>query len=159
MATKDEARYRILVVDDNRDSAESLALLLKYMGHETHIALDGAQAVASAASVRPDVVLLDLGMPRVNGYDACRQIRAESWSQGMLLIAQTGWGQDEDRRRTEEAGFDGHLVKPIDPDALLALVASLSAVGPRPAGAGVGIVPGPSDVGPESPSARKTRPS
>jgi CheY-like chemotaxis protein len=153
------ARYRILVVDDNRDSAESLALLLKYMGHETHIALDGAQAVESAASVRPDVVLLDLGMPRVNGYDACRQIRAESWSQGMLLIAQTGWGQDEDRRRTEEAGFDGHLVKPIDPDALLALVASLSAVGPRPAGASVGMGPEPSDVGTGRPSARKTRSS
>ena len=120
------ARYSILVVDDNRDSAESLALLLKYMGHDTHVALDGAQAVQSAGSILPDVVLLDLGMPRISGFDVCRSIRAQSWAEGMILIAQTGWGQDEDRRRTEEAGFDGHLVKPIDPDALLRLVAALS---------------------------------
>jgi CheY-like chemotaxis protein len=125
-ATGQTVTYKFLVVDDNRDSAESLALLLKYMGHESHIALDGEQAVESAGTIRPDVVLLDLGMPRINGYDACRNIRAHAWAEGMILIAQTGWGQDEDRRRTEEAGFDGHLVKPIDPDALLRLVATLS---------------------------------
>jgi CheY-like chemotaxis protein len=125
-ATGQTASYKFLVVDDNRDSAESLALLLKYMGHETHIALDGEQAVESAGTLRPDVVLLDIGMPRINGYDACRSIRAHAWAEGMILIAQTGWGQDEDRRRTEEAGFDGHLVKPIDPDALLRLVAALA---------------------------------
>ena len=158
MASKDVKSYRILVVDDNRDSAESLALLLKYMGHDTHVALDGAQAVESASSVRPDVVLLDLGMPRINGYDACRRIRAEAWSRGMILIAQTGWGQDEDRRRTEEAGFDGHLVKPIDPDALLELVATLSAGGALSAGASTGIVPEPSSVRSDLPSVRKPRP-
>ena len=125
--TRTGRRYRILVVDDNRDSVESLALLLKLMGHETHTALDGEQAVEAASKIRPDVVLLDLGMPKMNGYDACRLIRAESWAKTMTLLAQTGWGQEEDRRRTEEAGFDGHLVKPVDPDALLSLIASLEA--------------------------------
>jgi CheY-like chemotaxis protein len=119
-------RYRMLVVDDNRDSAESLALLLKLTGHETHTALDGEAALAAAQATRPDVVLLDIGMPKLNGYDACRRIRSEPWGQGMILIAQTGWGQEDDRRRTEEAGFDGHVVKPVDPDDLMKMVARLS---------------------------------
>jgi len=119
-------RYRMLVVDDNRDSAESLALLLKLTGHETHTALDGEAALAAAQATRPDVVLLDIGMPKLNGYDACRRIRSEPWGQDMILIAQTGWGQEDDRRRTEEAGFDGHVVKPVDPDDLMKMVARLS---------------------------------
>jgi PAS domain S-box-containing protein len=118
-------RYKILVVDDNRDSAESLAVLLKLMGHETHMAFDGMEAIAAAETLRPDVVLLDIGMPHVDGNDACRRMRSQPWAKDMLLIAQTGWGQDEDKRRTSEAGFDGHLVKPVDPDDLLRLVASL----------------------------------
>ena len=118
--------YRILVVDDNRDSAESLAQLLKLTGHETYTALDGLQAVEVAAKIRPEVVLLDIGMPKLNGYDACRRIRTEPWSKGMMLIAQTGWGQDDDRQRTEQAGFDGHLVKPVDPSALMKLLATLA---------------------------------
>jgi CheY-like chemotaxis protein/two-component sensor histidine kinase len=117
-------RYRILVVDDNRDSAQSLAAVLQLMGHETHTAFDGAQAVAAAGSIGPDAVLLDLGMPVLNGYDACREIRKQPWSKQMILIAQTGWGQDEDRRRTEEVGFDGHLVKPINPEALLKMLSA-----------------------------------
>ena len=81
----------------------------------------GEDAVRRIDAFRPDVALLDLGMPKLNGYDACRQIRATAWGRGMTLIAQTGWGQDEDRRRTREAGFDHHVLKPIDPGALLAL--------------------------------------
>ena len=126
-AVPETRSYRILVADDNRDSAQSLALLLKLMGHETHTAMDGVEAVEAAETLHPDVVLLDIGMPRLNGYDACRRIREQPWSRSMTLIAQTGWGQEEDRRRTKEAGFDGHLIKPVDPDVLLKLVASLSA--------------------------------
>ncbi|HET8948441.1 MAG TPA: ATP-binding protein [Candidatus Polarisedimenticolia bacterium] len=119
-------RFRMLVVDDNRDSAESLALLLKLTGHETNTALDGEAAVAAAQQILPDVVLLDIGMPKLNGYDACKRIRSEPWGRDMILIAQTGWGQEDDRRRTEEAGFDGHVVKPVDPDDLMKMVARLS---------------------------------
>ncbi|HEU5182818.1 MAG TPA: ATP-binding protein [Candidatus Polarisedimenticolia bacterium] len=125
-AAPETRSYRILVADDNRDSAQSLALLLKLMGHETHTAMDGVEAVEAAQTLHPDIVLLDIGMPRLNGYDACRRIREQPWSRSMTLIAQTGWGQEEDRRRTEEAGFDGHLIKPVDPDVLLKLVATLS---------------------------------
>jgi PAS domain S-box-containing protein len=125
MPGSEAKRYKILVVDDNRDSAESLAILLKLMGHETHMAFDGIEAIAAAEKLRPDVVLLDIGMPNVDGNDACRRMRAQPWAKEMLLIAQTGWGQDEDKRRTSEAGFDGHLVKPVDPEDLLRLVASL----------------------------------
>ena len=116
---------RILVVDDNRDSAESLAMLLKLTGHETHTAYDGLEAVAAAATFRPEVVLLDIGLPKLNGYDACRKIREQPWGKGMALIALTGWGQDEDRRKSQEAGFDGHLVKPVDHATLTKLLAEL----------------------------------
>ncbi|MBM4439643.1 MAG: response regulator [Candidatus Rokubacteria bacterium] len=119
------AARRILVVDDNRDSADSLAMLLRLTGEDVTTAYDGVEALEAAAHWRPDVVVLDIGMPKLNGYDACRGIRAERWGKGMVLIALTGWGQDQDRRRTEEAGFDAHLVKPVDPDALLALLARL----------------------------------
>ena len=117
--------YRILVVDDNQDSAESLAMLLRVTGHETHTAFDGLAAVEKAGALRPDVVLLDVGMPQLNGHDACRRIRAQAWGDKMVLIAQTGWGQDQDRRRTAEAGFDGHLVKPVDADVLMKMIDSL----------------------------------
>jgi PAS domain S-box-containing protein len=127
MPGTEATRYKILVVDDNRDSAESLAILLRLMGHDTHMAYDGLEAIAAAETLRPDVVLLDIGMPNIDGNDACRRMRAQPWAKDMLLIAQTGWGQDEDKRRTSEAGFDGHLVKPVDPDDLLRLVDSLRA--------------------------------
>ena len=116
---KVEAARRILVVDDAHDSAEMLATLLQLRGNEVQTAYDGLAAVEAAERWRPDVVLLDIGMPRLNGYDACRRIREEPWGKTMVLIALTGWGQEEDKRRTREAGFDGHLVKPVDPDALL----------------------------------------
>ena len=116
---------RILVVDDNRDSAVSLAMLLKLTGHETHTAFDGLEAVEAAGTFRPDVVLLDIGLPKLNGYDACRKIREQPWGKGMVLIALTGWGQDEDRRKSLEAGFSGHLVKPVELDILTNLLAEL----------------------------------
>jgi PAS domain S-box-containing protein len=116
---------RILVVDDNRDSADSLAMLLGLSGHEVHTAYDGLEGIESAERVRPEVVLLDIGMPRLNGYDACRRIREQPWGKDVLLIAMTGWGQDEDRRRTVEAGFDAHLVKPVDPQTLMRLLTEL----------------------------------
>ena len=122
---KPVTRRRILVADDNRDSADSLAMLLKIKGYEVGTAYDGEQAVEAAEALRPDVVLLDIGMPNLNGYDACRRIREQPWGQGMFLIALTGWGQEEDRRRTEEAGFDQHIVKPVDPAVLMKLLASL----------------------------------
>ncbi len=113
---------KILVVDDNRDSAASLAMLLKLIGNETITAYDGEEAVEQAALNRPDVILLDLGLPKRNGYDACRLIRQQAWGRDILLIALTGWGQEEDRRKSREAGFDGHLVKPVSFEALIKLL-------------------------------------
>ena len=116
---------RILVVDDNRDSATSLAELLKLTGNETHTAFDGLEAVEVAAAFKPDVVLLDIGLPKLNGYEAARKIREEPWGKDMVLVALTGWGQEEDRQKSKEAGFDGHMVKPVDYAALMKLLAEL----------------------------------
>ena len=110
-----QRRRRVLVVDDNRDSAQTLAMVLDVMGHETRLANDGLEAVAIAAEFQPDIVLLDIGMPKLNGYEACRQIRAQPWARDVVMVAVTGWGHDEDRRRSKNAGFDLHLVKPLDP--------------------------------------------
>ncbi len=118
-------RRRVLIADDLRDSADSLAMLLESMGHEVHVAYDGAEALQAIETLRPEVALLDLGMPKMSGYDVCRRIRAMPWGREPTLIAQSGWGQDEDRRRTHDAGFDHHLVKPIDPGPLDALLRSL----------------------------------
>ncbi|MFO1065990.1 MAG: ATP-binding protein [Pirellulales bacterium] len=109
---------QILVVDDNRDAAVSLALMMRMLGHETRTAHDGLEALDQAAEFRPDVVLLDIGMPRLNGYDTARRMRETEWGRSCFLIALTGWGQEEDRRRSREAGFDAHLIKPVDPAAL-----------------------------------------
>jgi PAS domain S-box-containing protein len=110
---------RILVVDDNVDAATSMALLLKRLGHEVHLAHDGLQAVESSRALEPQIVLLDIGLPKLNGYDACRQIRAADPEHKTILIALTGWGQPDDRRKSEEAGFDAHLVKPVDLTTLM----------------------------------------
>jgi len=117
---------RILVVDDNRDAAISLAMMLRLMGNETLAAHDGLEAIDLAASFCPELMLLDIGMPRLNGYDTARQIRAEPWGKNIMLVALTGWGQEEDRRKSHEAGFDAHIVKPIDPAALEKLLAQPS---------------------------------
>jgi PAS domain S-box-containing protein len=116
---------RILVVDDNRDAADSLVLMLRIAGHETATAYDGLEAVQAAATFRPDVVLLDIGLPKMNGFEAARHIRQQPWGKGMALLALTGWGQEEDKRRALEAGFDYHLTKPVDPIALEKLLAVL----------------------------------
>lgn len=127
-AVKTTTARRILVVDDNHDSADSLTILLRLAGNEVDTAYDGVEGVEAAERFRPDVVLLDLGMPRLNGYDACRRIRSEKWGEDMMLIALTGWGQEEDRRRTLESGFDAHVVKPVDSARLMSLLASGSPV-------------------------------
>ena len=119
--SENDAR-RVLVADDLRDSADSLAALLASLGHVVAVAYDGEQALRLAEALRPDVVVLDLGMPALNGFDVCRRIRGEPWGRGMRVIAQTGWGQEDDRQRTRAAGFDHHVVKPVDVAALDALV-------------------------------------
>jgi CheY-like chemotaxis protein len=116
---------RILVVDDNADSAASLALLLKMSGNETATAHDGLAAVAAVEAFRPDVVLLDISLPKLDGHEAARCIRQGPWGKDIVLVALTGWGQDEDRRRSKEAGFDEHMVKPVDYEALMRLLASV----------------------------------
>jgi CheY-like chemotaxis protein len=113
---------RVLVVDDNRDAVESLAILLEMMGYEVRTAGDGLEAVTETQAFSPDVVLLDIGLPVLNGYEAAERIRALDGGGSVVLVALTGWGQEEDRRRSREAGFDHHLVKPVDPDALEALL-------------------------------------
>jgi PAS domain S-box-containing protein len=120
---------RILVVDDNRDAAESLAMLLKLSGNETHTTYDGLEAVEAASRVRPDVVLLDIGLPKISGYEVARRIREQPWGKSVVLVALTGWGQDADREKSRDFGFDGHLVKPADIKALTKLLSELSRVG------------------------------
>ncbi len=115
-------RRRILVVDDNRDAATSLAELLELTGHDIRVAHDGLEAVSAADRFRPDVVLLDIGLPKLNGFEVARKIRQEAWGEKMTLVALTGWGQDEDRRKSSEAGFDAHMVKPVDPVVLMKLL-------------------------------------
>ncbi len=117
--------FRILVVDDNHDSALSLAMMLSIMGHETRTAHDGESAVATAESFLPDVVLLDIGLPKLNGYEVAQRIRENAWGQSMFLIAVTGWGQEEDRQRSSEVGLNVHMVKPVEPAALERLLSEL----------------------------------
>ena len=115
---------RILVADDNVDAAESMGLLLQLHGNEVITVHDGLKAIEVAETFRPDVILLDIGMPKLNGYETCRRIREQPWGKNAILIALTGWGQAEDKRRTREAGFDHHLVKPVDDTAVMKLLAS-----------------------------------
>lgn len=114
---------RILVADDNSDSADSLAMLLRISGHEVHTCYDGQEGLEAAVKLRPEVVLLDIGMPKLNGHDVCRRIREQPWGRAVLIIALTGWGDEQTRRRTREAGFDGHLTKPVDLSTLTELIA------------------------------------
>jgi CheY-like chemotaxis protein len=122
---------RILVVDDNRDSAESMSLLLGFLGADVRVAFDGAQALAAFADYDPAVVLLDIGMPGMDGYEVVRRLRAGFPERRAAVVALTGWGQEEDRRRAREAGFDHHLIKPADIGALQALLSSLDRRRPR----------------------------
>jgi len=111
-------RRNILIADDNQDALESLALMLRMEGHEVHCASDGEEALVLAAQRKPEILVLDVGMPKLDGCEVARRIRAESWGRDAVLVALTGWGQEVDRRRSREAGFDLHLVKPVDPATL-----------------------------------------
>jgi CheY-like chemotaxis protein/anti-sigma regulatory factor (Ser/Thr protein kinase) len=116
---------RVLIADDNLDAAESLQLWLQLAGHDVQIAGNGMEALRVAADFKPDVALLDLGMPGLSGFDVARRIRDSAWGSDMVLVALTGWGQDEDRKQSAEAGFDHHLTKPIAPEAIESLIAGL----------------------------------
>jgi two-component system CheB/CheR fusion protein len=118
VAPETDPKYRLLIADDYRDAADSLAILFRIAGHEVATAYDGKEALAAAEAMRPNAVLLDIGMPEGNGYEVARRIRAQPWGKDVFLIALSGWGKDEDRRRSEEAGFNAHLVKPVAPDLL-----------------------------------------
>jgi len=117
---------RILVADDNRDAAESLGALLRMLGHDVRIAYDGVEAVAVASEYHPDAVVLDIGMPKMNGYEVAKKLRGEPTGKEMTIIALSGWGQDADKQRSRESGIDHHLVKPLEPSALLRLLAANS---------------------------------
>lgn len=118
-------KLRVLIVDDNKAAAMMLKMVVKMLGNEAETAGDGEEAIAVAAEFAPHIVLMDLGMPKMNGYEAARHIRQQPWGKKMLLVALTGWGQDEDRQRTAEAGFDHHLVKPAEPNDLQQLFDSI----------------------------------
>ncbi len=119
------APLRIVLADDNRDAVESLELLLRIAGHDVHTVFDGAAAIGAVETLRPHVALLDIGMPNANGYEVARRIRAHAWGEDVYLVALTGWGQDADKRRAREAGFDAHLVKPVPPETLDELLATI----------------------------------
>jgi CheY-like chemotaxis protein len=118
-------KRRILVVDDNHAAADSLAMFLQMKGHDARAAHDGSTAVAVAEEYQPDVVLMDIGMPEMDGYEATRRLRAEPWGGNLFIVALTGWGTAEDRRRTQKGGFDSHMVKPVRMEALTELLASV----------------------------------
>ena len=115
--------HRILVVDDDVDAADSLGMLLDMMGHQIHVAYDGRSAIDATRTFRPEVILLDIGMPGMDGHDTCRQLRQLPWAQGITIVALTGWGQEQARRESREAGFDLHFVKPVNPDHILEALA------------------------------------
>jgi len=120
-----QSSLRILIVDDNRDGADSLGMMLRIMGNDIRTAYDGQEGVDVAGEFRPEVVLFDIGMPKLNGYEACRRIREQPWGKGIVLIAVTGWGQDDDRLRSHQAGFDHHMIKPVDPKALMTMLSGI----------------------------------
>jgi signal transduction histidine kinase len=117
---------RVLVVDDNAAAAYMLSRIVEALGNETKIAADGEQAIASAEAFQPQVIFMDIGMPRMNGYEAAERIRQTSWGKDLVLVALTGWGQEEDRRRTQAAGFNHHLVKPADLDQVQQLLSAVA---------------------------------
>jgi CheY-like chemotaxis protein len=120
---QETVKQRVLVVDDNYDSADSLATLLRFLGHEVQTAFDGLEAVNAALDFHPSIMLLDIGLPKLNGYEVARRVRTQPGGDAIKLVALTGWSQDEDIRRAHEAGFDLHLVKPIGMVVLRKLMA------------------------------------
>jgi two-component system, chemotaxis family, CheB/CheR fusion protein len=113
--------HRVLIADDNRDGAESLGMFLEMLGHEVHLAHSGEEALATAARCRPEICILDIGMPNMSGYEVAKRLRHEAWGADLLLIAMTGWGQENDKRLAQAAGFDHHMTKPVDPERLAQL--------------------------------------
>ena len=118
------ASCRVLIADDNHDAALSLSMLLQSMGHDTRVVHDGIEALEEAERFRPEVVLLDIGMPRLNGYETAGRIAVRPWAAATQIVAVTGWGQETDRQRAKAAGFHRHLVKPVDLEALRTLLAA-----------------------------------
>jgi len=116
----------IVVADDNTDASDSLAAMLRLQGHQVHTAYDGQQALATLLAVRPQVALLDIGMPGLNGYEVARRLREQPWASGVRLIAVTGWGQEHDKDDALAAGFDAHVTKPVDAETLLATLRTLA---------------------------------
>jgi len=125
MATRQGCR--VLVVDDNLDNVESISMLLRVLGHEVETATDGLQALEVTRTFRPDVVLLDIGLPNLDGYEVAARIRAEQDGAPIRLVAVTGWSRDDEPMRVKKAGFDHHLTKPVDPKRLESIIASMCA--------------------------------
>lgn len=121
-----QRKQQLLIVDDNIDAANGLALLAQLSGYVTYVANDGLAAIEMAESVRPDAIVMDLGLPKMSGLEAARWVREQPWGKNLALIAVTGWGQEDDRRRSREAGFDVHLTKPVDSTELLGHLQRLS---------------------------------
>jgi CheY-like chemotaxis protein len=125
-------RRRVLLVDDNKDVASSMSRWLRLIGHDVRVALDGIEAIRIAEQFRPEVALLDLAMPNVSGYDVARTLRSASWGKNMTIVAVTGWGREDDQRRSADAGFDRHMTKPVDPLALEIFLESANRSAPTP---------------------------
>jgi CheY-like chemotaxis protein/nitrogen-specific signal transduction histidine kinase len=126
LSSQGAANCRVLLVDDNRDVARAMARWIRLLGHDIRVAFDGPEAVLIAGEFNPDIVLMDIGLPKQNGYDVAREMRSKPWGRTMTLVAVTGWGRDADRRQSQEAGFDQHLTKPVEPGVLEALLDSCS---------------------------------
>ena len=124
-ATPAQRPWRLVIADDLQDNTDSLADLLRLRGLEVKTAYDGAEAVEAVAAFKPEAVLLDIGMPKLDGYEACRRIRATPDGRDLIIVALTGWGQSIDRERTRNAGFTQHLVKPVDYLTLLSVLNEL----------------------------------
>lgn len=126
---------RVLIVDDNQDAAITLSIMMSMLGHVTKTAFDGPEALVVAEDFHPDIVLLDIGLPTLSGYEVCRALRARHDDPPFVIVAVSGWGQSDDRRKSSEAGFDAHLVKPVAPELLFRTLRELTAVPAHPASA------------------------
>lgn len=122
---EEAGKCKVLVVDDNVDGAVTLSVILKHMGNSVRITHDGRSALAVGAEFVPDVILMDIGMPGMDGYETCERMRMEEWSANVKIVALTGWGQEEDKRKARRAGFDLHLVKPVDRSTLMEVIGSV----------------------------------
>ena len=129
MPNNNPNRLRVLVADDDRDTADSSAVLLRSTGHEVRCAYSGAEALIAAAGFHPQLAFLDIAMPAMNGYEVARRIRAAAWGREMVLVAVTGWGRPADKQLASDSGFDHHLVKPFDFESLKAVLAQCAGGG------------------------------